>query len=79
MPSPCPVSCVGVGEANAGNATNYACRFPAMISDWRAQFNNFHLNFYFVLLAAYAAQHTASDRTGRDERCRCGWGVELTV
>ena len=39
----------------AGNATSYACRFPAMITDWRAQFNNFHLNFYFVLLAAYKA------------------------
>ena len=32
-----------------------ACRFPAMISDWRQQFNNYHLNFYFVLLAAYKA------------------------
>jgi len=41
------------GEANAGNATNYACRFPAMINDWRQQFQNYHLSFYFVLLAAY--------------------------
>ena len=41
------------GEANAGNATNYACRFPAMIQDWRAQLNNYRLYFYFVLLAAY--------------------------
>ena len=41
------------GEANAGNATNYACRFPAMIQDWRAQLNNYQLYFYFVLLAAY--------------------------
>ena len=24
-----------------------------MINDWREQFNNYHLNFYFVLLAAY--------------------------
>lgn len=24
-----------------------------MINDWRERFNNFHLNFYFVLLAAY--------------------------
>ena len=41
------------GEANAGNATNYACRFPAMIEDWRAQLNNYELYFYFVLLAAF--------------------------
>ena len=24
-----------------------------MIEDWRTKFSNFHLNFYFVLLAAY--------------------------
>ena len=39
-------------EANGQNATNYACRFPAMIQDWRAQLNNYQLYFYFVLLAA---------------------------
>jgi len=43
------------GESNAGNATNYACRFPAMINDWRNQFNNPDLYFAFVLLAAYKA------------------------
>jgi len=41
------------GEANVGNATNYACRFPAMINDWREQFNNYNMWFGFVLLAAY--------------------------
>jgi len=41
------------GESNSGNATNYACRFPAMIQDWRQQFNNYDLWFGFVLLAAY--------------------------
>lgn len=41
------------GEANAANATNYACRFPAMINDWRKQFNNYDLWFGYVLLAAY--------------------------
>ena len=41
------------GESNSNNATNYACRFPAMITDWRQQFNNWSLRFYFVLLAAY--------------------------
>ena len=41
------------GEANAGDPVNYACRFPAMIQDWRAQLNNYQLYFYFVLLAAF--------------------------
>jgi len=41
------------GEANAANPVNYACRFPAMINDWRTQFNNYNLFFGFVLLAAY--------------------------
>jgi len=41
------------GEANAGNPANYACRFPAMITDWRNQFNNYNMYFGFVLLAAY--------------------------
>ena len=38
-------------ESNARNATNYACRFPAMIDDWRVQMDNDRLYFYFVLLA----------------------------
>jgi len=41
------------GEANAADPVNYACRFPAMISDWRQQFNNYNMFFGFVLLAAY--------------------------
>jgi len=41
------------GEQNQNNATNYACRFPAMITDWRNQFQNYNLYFYFVLLAAF--------------------------
>jgi len=41
------------GEQNVGNATNYACRFPAMITAWRRAFNNYNIYFNFVLLAAY--------------------------
>ena len=28
------------GEANAGNARDYSCRFPAMIDDWRSKFHS---------------------------------------
>jgi Carbohydrate esterase, sialic acid-specific acetylesterase len=42
------------GEANADNATSYACRFPAMIADWRRQFDLPDLTFFYVELAAYA-------------------------
>ena len=40
------------GEADAGDPTFYACRFPAMISDWRRKFD-LRLPFYFVQLAAH--------------------------
>ena len=36
------------GEANAGDPTGYACRFPAMIADWRMQFELPHLSFFYV-------------------------------
>lgn len=41
------------GEANSHNATSYACRFPAMITDWRRKFNLPNLSFFYVELAAY--------------------------
>jgi sialate O-acetylesterase len=41
------------GESNADNATSYACRFPAMISDWRVKFDLPDLSFFYVELAAY--------------------------
>lgn len=44
------------GEANAGNPTSYACRFPAMIADWRVKFELPNLSFSYVELAAYPAQ-----------------------
>ena len=42
------------GEANAGNPDSYACRFPAMITDWRKKMNLPDLGFFFVQLAAYS-------------------------
>ena len=39
------------GESNSQNPTSYACRFPAMISDWRKQFQLPDLFFYYVQLA----------------------------
>lgn len=41
------------GEANSQNPTSYACRFPAMITDWRVKFNLPDLEFVFVQLAAF--------------------------
>ena len=34
-------------------ATDYRCRFPAMIDDWRQQWRNPQLHFYYVVIAAY--------------------------
>jgi len=39
------------GEANHADAAQYACRFPAMIADWRKKFNLPDLMFLFVQLA----------------------------
>eukprot|EP00980_Cylindrotheca_fusiformis_P016769 scaffold5048_cov121-Cylindrotheca_fusiformis.AAC.20 len=42
------------GESNEGNATSYACRFPAMITDWREKFELPMMSFVYVELAGYA-------------------------
>jgi len=41
------------GEANADSPESYACRFPAMIRDWRLKFDLPDLSFFFVQLAGY--------------------------
>ena len=41
------------GEKNARDAMSYACRFPAMIADWRVKFNLPDLTFLYVELAGY--------------------------
>jgi len=46
------------GEANAGDPESYACRFPAMIADWRQKFQLPDLSFFFVQLAAYSQDYS---------------------
>eukprot|EP00966_Prymnesium_polylepis_P247473 5722408-Prymnesium_polylepis.1 len=43
------------GESNSLSScpSAYACLWPALISDWRAKFDNSLLSFFFVQLAAY--------------------------
>src|SRR5262249_9801751 len=41
------------GESNAGNAFKYRAMHPAMIENWRADFKNPDLAFYFVQLAPF--------------------------
>lgn len=41
------------GESNAGNAYKYRSMHPAMIENWRADFKNPDLAFYFVQLAPF--------------------------
>ena len=41
------------GESNVGRAAAYADGFKRLIQDWRAQFDDPALPFYFVQLAAY--------------------------
>jgi len=54
------------GEANAGNATSYACRFPAMITDWRRKFKSPNLPFAYVQLAAYDKADYSPIRAAQD-------------
>lgn len=48
------------GESNAGNATAYRSLFPALIRDWRTQWNakqdGSEFGFYFVQLANFMAR-----------------------
>lgn len=46
------------GESNAGRAYEYRELFPALIQDWRNQWNNPNLPFFFVQLANYQAEST---------------------
>merc|ERR1712232_193566 len=45
------------GEQNAGNPPNYACRFPAMITDYREKFGLPNFSFFYVELAAFKANY----------------------
>ncbi|MCE9531989.1 MAG: sialate O-acetylesterase [Planctomycetes bacterium] len=43
------------GESNAGGAYKYRATHPAMVENWRADFRNPDLAFYFVQLAPFGA------------------------
>jgi sialate O-acetylesterase len=45
------------GESNATYAWQYRTLFPAMIEDWRLQFHNKELPFYFVQIAPHNGQN----------------------
>ena len=53
------------GEANFEDPPGYACRFPAMIADWRAKMNAPNLTFVFVQLAAYPKHDYAETRNAQ--------------
>lgn len=46
------------GESNAWNAKQYETLFPLLIKDWRNQFEDSKLPFYFVQLASYNANNS---------------------
>ncbi|AQT67149.1 beta-D-glucuronidase [Anaerohalosphaera lusitana] len=53
------------GEANTGNPIQYRTLFPAMIEDWREQFDQPDFPFYYVQIAPYnygPSRHAAALR-----------------
>lgn len=58
------------GEANVADPTSYACRFPAMIADWRRKFQLPTLGFYYVQLAAYTGGDFTLLRAAQDAALR---------
>lgn len=49
------------GEANNGRAHQYKTMFPVLIQDWRKQFNDERLPFFFCQLAPYRYPELAED------------------
>jgi sialate O-acetylesterase len=45
------------GEGNAGRAAQYRRLFPAMIENWRNDFNNEKMPFYFVQISPHRSQN----------------------
>ena len=54
------------GENNVWAPASYACRFPAMIADWRTKFGLPDLSFFYVSLAAFADHRFAYLRSAQD-------------
>lgn len=52
------------GESNAGDADAYSERFPAMITDWRKQWQQGDFPFLFVQLANYVSPGSPRDQVG---------------
>ena len=52
------------GESNAGNPALYAKIFPALIRDWRKQFENPDMPFYYCQLANYRAKKNDPNEVG---------------
>ena len=52
------------GESNADRAYQYRKLFPAMITDWRKQWNQGDFPFYFVQLANYMARKNKPAESG---------------
>jgi sialate O-acetylesterase len=50
------------GESNVGRHSEYRALFTAMIEDWRGQWGQGDLPFYFVQLANFAAGNAAGDQ-----------------
>ena len=70
------------GEANAGDPSSYACRFPAMITDWRKRLGIPDLPFLYVQLAAYDGSDLSWIRAAQDaaldlERVRRVLAIDL--
>ncbi|MEP6724898.1 MAG: sialate O-acetylesterase [Bacteroidota bacterium] len=45
------------GEGNAGRAAQYSRLFPAMIANWRTDFGNKKMPFYFVQISPHRSQN----------------------
>jgi sialate O-acetylesterase len=51
------------GEANAYRYDAYRTLFPSLIKNWRTDFEDDELDFFWVQLAAYGTREGAADRT----------------
>jgi hypothetical protein len=70
------------GEANFQDPPGYACRFPAMIADWRVKMDNPNLTFVFVQLAAYPKHDYSETRNAQmsgAELSDVGYAVALDL
>ncbi len=52
------------GEANTGDPSGYAVKFPLMISDWRVHFRQGYFPFHFVQLANFGAPSELPSQDG---------------